>query len=202
MGYIMNVAYILIPLIVLAVAGAAFFLVKRKPSSSSPQPVATGNTGWMWSHSPNMGPVTQDGEWTTFQFVPSGEADMLLRKTGPLAGRVRFKWKCDGAVKPVQGMVPTVSLIIVRRGNDWTAKNPNERFYWAGRPITPGGDVEVPFSSFAWRNVYGQADEPGFADILANAEFVGLAFGDPGAGATAHGVTGTGKFSFMFEVVA
>lgn len=176
------------------------------PTQPTPQPIPQSMpVVWLWSHSPGMGPVGQEGEWTVFHFVPSGEAHMLLRRTnGPLSGAVRLKWKLEGAlIRPVQGSVATVSLIFQRRGDDWSGEGEKASYRWyhAGQPLVIEGVLDVPLVDGHWTNVFGRHDPQGFEAAKANTAAIGLAFGDPGAGATAHGVTGSGKFSFAFEIV-
>ena len=194
----------LIAMAVAAAVGFYFIYTRRKIT-----PTAAGSSGWFWLNSPGMGAVTHEGGWNVFSFPSGGQAHMLVRNTGPLSGKVMLKWQFAGEARPVQGKVATVSLIVIRRGNTW--KQAEYRWYWAGLPIAGGPiEVEVTFDPSHWVNVYGKKaqgndnpaeDNPGgFAAALAEAEYVGLAFGDPAAGATAHGVSGTGKFSFTFDI--
>ncbi len=168
----------------------------------APQPVPQPTSDWQWVH-PNRGsggPITQEGEWTTFRF-DGYEPHMLLRRTnGPLSGTVRLKWKLEGAlIRPVQGSVATVSLMFQRRGDDWSGQDEKASYRWyhAGQPLVTEGALDVPLVGGHWTNVFGKHDPHGFEDAKANAANIGLVFGDPGAGATAHGVTGSGKFSFV-----
>jgi hypothetical protein len=164
---------------------------------------APAPSDWHFSHGRFPRSLDRNGDELSFLF-DNAEPHMLLKSTGPLSGAVRVRWRFEGGqVRPRQGSTATVSLIIVRRGNDWTARNPNERFYRTGQPINNGGGtMEVSLEPGNWTNVFGQPSPAGFIDALANASHIGLAFGDPGAGATAHGVLGTGRFTFTFEIVA
>ena len=130
---------------------------------------------------------------------------MLLKSTGPLAGTVHLHWRCeDCQLVPVQGTVPTISLIIVRNGNNWTATGPqvSYRWYHAGDQLSNAeGTMDVPLTLEHWGNVLGgRTDAAGFLDALANAAYIGVAFGDTGAGATAHGIKGTGRLTYTFKV--
>jgi hypothetical protein len=173
----------------------------------APAPAPTSGNTWRFFHSPGMPTApNMDGEKVFFDFQPSpSEVDMVLKQTGPLGGRIRVWWKYEGgSVRPTQGSTPTVSVMFQRLGDDWTARGEKAsyRWYWQGRPVVAGEhSAEIPFDQAIWSNVYGQKDPAGFAAAMTNAGSIGLAFGDPGAGATAHGVSGTGRFTFTFEVV-
>jgi len=166
----------------------------------APRPMPNLMRGWQWFNSPRMGGPSHDGDKVSFDFIPEGEAHMLLRSAGgplPIGGKVKLTYWFDGtgSLEAVEGDTPTVSLMLQRDGDDWFGGRTGKasyRFYrWgapgSGRPIVTGTEtIEVPLVSAAWRNVHGHEDAPGFASALANAERIGLAFGDPGAGATAH----------------
>lgn len=181
----------------------SLFSRKRKPLVAPPQ--TSMSNPWGFIASPTMGNQPRlEGDKVLVELTEGKEVDMVVKPTGPLTGKkLVFSWSFFGNITPTQGVNPTASLIIIRKGNDWTAKNPNERWYWAGPTIVSGKtDVHTVETLPAyWTNVYGQKDASGFADAIANAEYVGVAFGDPGAGATAHGCKGDGTFRFSLEVV-
>lgn len=169
-----------------------------------PQPPPTQVSGWQWVH-PSGGracPLSQEGEWTTFQFEGC-EPHQLLRQTNPLPtnGRVKLSWTCgDCQVHTRKGGPGKVSLIIVRDGNDWSGNQPNHRFYWAGQPLgNGGGEIEVPFDPGLWTNVFGQNNPSGFLDTLAHAAWIGQCYGNPDTGDTCHGLNGKGKYKFLFR---
>lgn len=175
---------------------------------------AESATGWSWVHPSGGSGGTISQEGASFSFVFDGyEPHQLLKATGALSptGKVLLTWSCNGSVQSVKDGAPGhVSLIVVAKGNTWSADGDqvNKRWYWSGPQIVPGGSVEIPFADAgAWNNVLGGrvGDSRGttlahFHGALAQAERIGLAFGNPATGNTAHGARGSGKFLFSFSV--
>lgn len=182
-------------------------LFSRKGSSTL-IPVTSMSNPWGYLYSINMPSQPRlEGNQAVVELAEGREVDMVVKTVGPpLTGKKAiFSWSFDGTIYPTQGTVPTASLIVIRKGNTWQGDNTqmNYRWYWQGPRIIPGSSDrhEVPFEPSYWFNVWGKKNDEGFADALANAEYIGVAFGDPGAGATAHGCKGSGTFKFTLEVI-
>jgi len=86
----------------------------------------------------------------------------------------------------------------VQGGADWWLDADNRWYSDAFGPLTPGEHkLEVPLISEQWHNVQGQKNQDRFNSARRQVATVGLAYGDPGAGATMHGVRGDGKFTLL-----
>lgn len=181
---------------------------RRQSTTPAPQPVPAPQTGnpWTFVNCVRMPPYpTLDGDWVSFELGDGREVDMVLRKQVGLSGAtaIRCRYTFDGKAEPTEGLLAKVSLMFMKAGADWTDQgdNVNGRWYWWGRPLGVGDTIEVPLTFENWHNVAGHQSNVKFNDAMANCISIGLAFGDPGSGATAHGIRGHGKFRFTFEIV-
>ena len=191
------------------------FLRRRKAAPSpapapapAPQPQPVNDGGWFYAFSRGAAKPRVEGKRVFVDLTDKVEVDMVLRPiSGPLKGRVVLKVGFTGdKIAPTEGNVATASLILCRKGNKWGDKGEQRffRFYYSGAALKPGESVtlSVPLTWQHWHGVVGgEKNEAAFAAMLADIEFIGVALGDPAAGATAHGVQGVGTIEFTLEVV-
>lgn len=170
-------------------------------------PISPVSVPWQWVHPTggSGGPIRQEGEWWVFDFA-GYEPHQLLRRSGPITGtRIRLVWLCEGAnLMPARrGNTAKVSLMITGQGNtDWSGP---DRYYCGalgcGQELNKGGGtIDWELRADRWKGTFGESGVA-FAQALANPQWIGLAFGDPDTGDTAHGVRGSGKFKFRLEIL-
>lgn len=86
-----------------------------------------------------------------------------------------------------------VSLMIQRKGDDWSAVGPMQAYRWfskAALPLEAGEHkLTVPLEVEAWGDVYGGQDPQAFADTLKNLDNIAVIFGSNGG--RGHGVYAT-----------
>lgn len=122
--------------------------------------------------------------------------------------KIRIRFSVEGADNLVAynqgqsiGKPACVSLFLQQQGDNLTASGAyvNYRQYTDEfRELTNGvHEWIVPVAPEDWHNVYGGTSEDGFEDCLRNLRVFGLVFGNPGRGATAHGVGGGGRFYLL-----
>ena len=191
---------------IIAIAAALAYLLlwrKRKPSK----------TGWRIEHSPGMParPVPDGDGWGfTFPTDPASHVHYVQNFNPPnLAGqlRVRFRVTGSGFVAQEHPSEPaTVSLLIQRKGDDWTArgKMAGHRWYSAQQVTLAEGEhtMAIPLDVAHWGDVYGGKASVLFSEALRHADNVGLVFGSPSG--RGHGVYATGPATFTllsYEVV-
>lgn len=94
----------------------------------------------------------------------------------------------------------TVSLLIQRKGDDWSAQGPMQSYRWFSKlatPLEPGTYVmEVPLEVEHWGDVNGGQNEVAFLEALRHADNIALVFGS--AGGRGHGVYGPGRFEMLW----
>lgn len=162
---------------------------------------------WYFSHSKGMPEKAfMDATGRVWFDFKGGEPHMLLRRhLTPLGGTMAFKWKfAGGPLKATGGGVAHVSLIIVSMGNTWGGDpaQKDKRQYWWGPEIKGEGSHVITLTRDQWHNRDGKtSSEEDFVLAMSQPTSLGLAFGNPGAGATAHGVTGEGQFEFTLRMV-
>jgi hypothetical protein len=181
------------------VVGASLLLLGCNDDKPAPPPQPAspprGGGAWRFINSPGM-TVGEDG---SFQFKPLPDsAHMLVHDTGALSGSVRAKFRIEGGpIAPLQGTRAQATLFFQRAGDNWSGQGEYVNYRWYGPSVelSAGSHVlEAPFTEGVWHNVYGKTDAAGFGAAMKGAAAIGFGFGDPGAGATAHGVHGQGKF--------
>ena len=176
------------------------FACRHDTKPSAPQQPAPGE--WFWSYSQGMKAPTKDGDWWTFDWNPSGEADMLLKNIMPnltTNNVIEATWRCgDCQVRPTEGSIPSAKVSLILIGIDFNS----ERLFWAGQPISNGGgEIRVPLDPKLWGSIYGKELEPDrFSHLISSVRQVGFCFGSPDDGATCHGARGTGKMSFTYAI--
>lgn len=155
------------------------------------------------SYSPGMPrhPSAEPGAaWAVTFPGKDGLHAVTTNPSGRLDGRITARYRVEGEAKPVQGSVATVSLFFQRSGDDWSGVGAmaGYRWYHPIRAMIAGEQsVEVALQSDQWTNVFGQHDNGDFSDAKKRPVAFGFVFGDPSVGATAHGITGNGRFVLL-----
>ena len=181
-------------IILLAIAAAIFLLTRKNKSPSK--------SGWRMEHSPGAKPLVMQGAGWFFDFpaVPTGHVHYVQWfDPPPLVGAehitVRFRVTGGGFVPQEfpDGRPATVSLLIQRKGDNWSAdaKTKSYRWYSSEAQQLAAGDYQmtVPLDVSAWGDVYNGKDANAFADAVRNVDNIGLVFGS--AGGRGHGVYAT-----------
>lgn len=141
----------------------------------------------------------------------AGHVHYVTRHVGDLRGKSRIvvRYRVDAA--PGTRFVPqefpertaTVSLVMQRAGDRWTAKGAYEHYRWYAPPETvqelaPGvHEIAISLNDPRWGSVYGKKaadNRDAFADALAHIDNAGLVFGSKGG--RGHGVFATGSARF------
>lgn len=183
---------------IIAIAAALAYLLlwrKRKPSK----------TGWRIEHSPGMQarPVPDGDGWGfTFPTNPASHVHYVQNFNPPnLAGqlRVRFRVTGSGFVAQEHPSEPaTVSMLIQRKGDDWTARGEMAAYRWYSKEQVTLAEGEhtmtVPLFPEQWGGVYGGQPASLFYEALRKADNVGLVFGSPSG--RGHGVYATSPATF------
>lgn len=157
-------------------------------------------TGWSITNSSNMpAQMTPVADGTYFFDFPNqnGVHYVVERAPSLQLGQLvtlSFNVSGGGTVLPVQGATAQVSLFMQRRGDNLTGSGAYQQYrYWhqPAAPLVSGdGTISCTLTPDQWTDVFGTpgTDFPNqFADCVANAEMIGMTFGDPGAGAAGHG---------------
>ena len=179
---------------------AAFFLLRKKPS-------AHAKRGWCIEWSPGMPsrPVPDGDGWGfTFPTNPASHVHYVQNFDPPnlepgKSIRVRFRVSGQGFTAQEWPDEPaTVSLLIQRKGDDWTArgKMAGHRWYSAQQVTLAEGEhtMTVPLDVAHWGDVFGGKAPVLFSEALRHADNVGLVFGSPSG--RGHGVYATGPATF------
>jgi len=180
--------------IVIAVAVAIVIIAARKRKGS-----ATPKSVWRITYSPGMpGQPTPRGAGWIFSFpsIPTAHVHYVQNFDPPrlIVGRTliaRFRITGSGFTPQESPHIPaTVSLLIQRKGDDWSALGEMQFYRWYSTQTVTllAGEYElsVPLDVAHWGDVYGGHDAGAFAKALANVENIGLVFGS--AGGRGHGV--------------
>jgi VCBS repeat-containing protein len=192
-------------IVILAIAGIAAFLYfrvikKGVASTAIPAPAPTPVSGWVQQY----GTVTVDARGN-FTF---GEPHYIVETAPALqAGQtisMKFSIAGTGKLTSVQDGGPAhVTLYMQRRGDNLSGMGAYQQYRYFGPTVELTNAAEYTLSAQLnpdqWGDVFGArgSDHPAeFAACVANAEFIGFVFGNPGAGATGHGVKATGPVSF------
>ena len=192
----------------LALLALAYLVLRKRKDTAR-------KSGWRIEHSPGMPsrPVPDGDGWGfTFPTNPASHVHYVQNFDPPSLEpgksiRVRFRVSGQGFTAQEWPDEPaTVSLLIQRKGDDWTArgKMAGYRWYSAQQVTLAEGEhtMTVPLDVAHWGGVYGGQPAALFYEALRNADNVGLVFGSPSG--RGHGVYATGPATFTllgFEVV-
>ena len=185
---------------------ALVYLVLRKRKDTARK------SGWRIEHSPGMPsrPVPDGDGWGfTFPTNPTSHVHYVQNFDPPRLepGKsitVRFRVS-NGVFVPQEwpDEPATVSLLIQRKGDDWTARGETAAYRWYSKEQVTLAEGEhtmtIPLDVAHWGDVYGGRDPELFAQALQNAESVGLVFGS--ASGRGHGVYATQQSRFSIESV-
>lgn len=207
----MNIIVVVI-LIAAIAAGVYFFVIKKKGSSGSTTSGVVLPTGWSITNSRNMpAQMSQYPSGGNYYFdFPSQDGVHYVVEPAPSLQmgqvvKLEFNVSGSGTVVPVQGDKATVSLFMQRRGDNLTGSGPYQQYrYWhSGAPLVNGdGSLSCTLTPDQWGDVFGSngmEHQSEFAACVANAEMIGMTFGDPGAGATGHGCYSNGGNRFTLK---
>ena len=186
-------------IVALVVAAIVVIALLVKSKGKGKKKDAPPSSGWQIRFSPGMPskpPMLGQGWYFDFPTNPSSHVHYVQRFNPPRlqAGAVlvaRFRIT-GGAFVPQEFPTKpaTVTLIIQRKGDDWSAvgKMASYRWYSAKMVELAAGEhtLSVPLTATDFGDVYGGHDATAFAEALANAESIGLVFGS--AGGRGHGV--------------
>ena len=178
---------------------ALAYLVLRKRNDTARK------SGWRIEHSPGMPdrPVPDGDGWGfTFPANPASHVHYVQNFDPPnLAGqlRVRFRVTGSGFVAQEHPSEPaTVSLLIQRKGDDWTARGEMAAYRWYSKEqvklVEGEHSMDVPLFPEQWGGVYGGQPAALFYEALRNADNIGLVFGSPSG--RGHGVYATTPATF------
>ena len=181
-------------------AGVYFFVIKRKATTTTSTPPVS--SGWQFQNSNNVSGTPED-----FDFPQSDGVHYCVKWAPALsAGKVitlGFTLSGGGTLVPTQGATPYISLYIQRVGDNMSGAGEYQqyRYYHSGIPLGTQRDysISVPFNADQWGDVLGSSGADHQYEFLAcldNASYIGFVFGDPGAGATGHGVYANGPVHF------
>ena len=184
----------------IAIAAALAYLLlwrKRKPSK----------TGWRIEHSPGMParPVPDGDGWGfTFPTNPASHVHYVQNFDPPhlepgKSIMVRFRVSGQGFTAQEWPDEPaTVSLLIQRKGDDWTARGEMASYRWYSTQQVRLAEGEhtmtAQLSPAQWIGVHGSQDQSRFYEALRKADNIGLVFGSPSG--RGHGVYATGPATF------
>lgn len=213
----MNIGMIL-TIIAIAAGGAAlyFFVIKKKSSGTTTSGTVLPS-GWSITNSIGMPQqMTQASDGTYFfDFPPRDGVHYVVKPAGSLQmGSIvalNFNVSGSGTVLPIQGSVAQVSLFMQRKGDNLSGSGAYQQYrYWhSAAPLVSGDEqLSCTLTPDQWTDVFGEsgtAHQTGFQDCVANAEMIGMTFGDPGAGASGHGcyvTNGSARFTLKSFLVA
>ena len=188
--------------IITLAAALAYLLLWRKRKTHK-----TRKAGWHIEHSPGMPsrPVPDGDGWGfTFPTHPGSHVHYVQNFDPPYLEpgksiRVRFRVSGQGFTAQEWPDEPaTVSLLIQRKGDDWTARGEMAAYRWYSKEQVKLADGEhtmtIPLDAAHWGGVYGGQPAALFYEALRNADNIGLVFGSPSG--RGHGVYATGPAAF------
>lgn len=206
----MNIVVVVI-LIAAIAAGVYFFVIKKKGSSGSTTSGVVLPTGWSITNSRNMpAQMTRASDGSYFFDFPSSDGVHYVVEPAPQLQmgqvvKLDFNVSGSGTVLPVQGDTAWVTLFMQRRGDNLTGSGPYQQYrYWGAKARLANGDgtASCTLTPDQWTDVFGKPGtdfQTAFQDCVANAEMIGMTFGDPGAGATGHGCYSSGGNRFTLK---
>jgi hypothetical protein len=184
----------------LALLALAYLVLRKRKDTAR-------KSGWRIEHSPGMPsrPVPDGDGWGfTFPTNPASHVHYVQNFDPPSLEpgksiRVRFRVS-NGVFVPQEwpDEPATVSLLIQRKGDDWTARGEMAAYRWYSSHVIPlaAGEYELRAQLIAgeWGDVYGGHDPTAFEAALRNADNIGLCFGS--AGGRGHGVLAQSQAKF------
>ena len=188
--------------LILAALAVAIYVVRRKKSNA-------GLKGWMICWSPGMPerPTAQPPGWYfDFPTSPSSHVHYVQNFNPPSltsGATLVARFRVDGQARFVPQEDPslsaTVSLLIQRKGDDWTARGKYASYRWYSSAVVELAQgefvIRAKLSPEAWGDVWGQHNPQAFEAALTDAENIGLVFGS--AGKRGHGVYATAPSRFI-----
>ena len=184
----------------LALLALAYLVLRKRKATAR-------KSGWHITYSPGMPdrPVPDGDGWGfTFPTNPASHVHYVQNFDPPnlepgKSIRARFRVTGSGFVAQEHPSEPaTVSLLIQRKGDDWTARGKMAAYRWYSAQQVKLAEGEhtmtVPLEASYWGGVYGGQPAALFYEALRNADNVGLVFGSPSG--RGHGVYATGPASF------
>ncbi len=180
-----------------------YFLIKKKTSAPVPAPVPAASTGWNILYSTGMPPSF--AQTFTFPNPPNSVHYVVIPGSlTPGRSNVTLAYQIDGTgtLRSTQDGGPgQITMFLQRNGDDLSGVGPYASYrFWAqgaSQVLAPGVSIiSVPLTADQWTNVFGQNDNEGFQAVLADLAYIGFTFGNPGAGATGHGVDTDGNMTF------
>lgn len=213
----MNMTVISIAILA-AVAGAAvYFFVIRKKTISTGSATPVGSTGWTIQYSPGMPTqMTKASDGSYFVDLPTQDGLHYVVEKAPRLQlgqlvTLSFNVSGTGTIVPVQGTTAKVSLYMQRAGDNMSGTGAYQQYrYWHNYALLGNGDgtLSATLTPDQWGDVFGARGtehQQGFQACVANAAVIGFTFGDPGAGATGHGVYvkgGSARFTLKSFTIA
>ena len=184
----------------LALLALAYLVLRKRKATPR-------KTGWHITYSPGMPdrPVPDGDGWGfTFPTNPASHVHYVQNFDPPSLepGKsitVRFRVS-NGVFVPQEwpDEPATVSLLIQRKGDDWTARGEMAAYRWYSKEQVTLAEGEhtmtIPLDAAHWGGVYGGQPAALFYEALRNADNVGLVFGSPSG--RGHGVYATGPATF------
>ena len=178
--------------IVVAILVMAALLLRKHRGVFGPE--------WRIGYSPGMPntPVMQGSGWYfDFPTDPASHVHYVQWFKPPaLVGSLYVKFTVTGGgfIAPrYPGETAVVSLLIQRKGDDWTAQGKYQGYRWFSSAIVTLADgqfeITAPLNVASWSDVEGGRDPAAFAEAIRNVENVGLVFGV--SGGRGHGVYAT-----------
>ena len=192
----------------LALLALAYLVLRKRKDTAR-------KSGWRIEHSPGMPdrPVPDGDGWGfTFPTDPASHVHYVQYFDPPELGlgksiRVRFRVSGQGfTAQEWPDEHATVSLLIQRKGDDWTARGEMAAYRWYSAQQVKLAEGEhtlvVPLEASYWGGVYGGQPAALFYEALRHADNIGMVFGSPSG--RGHGVYATGPATFTllsYEVV-
>lgn len=190
----MNDALLIIPALV--VAGLAYLAVRQFLGTRG-LVIGPWIKGFSRSKGYPMRPERMGNGWAV-RFKPNRRLNAVLDYDFRIprgATQLVFSYVAQiESVKPaeVPDGEPLVSLVLQRKGDNWTGKGKRE-FYRLYSPAFPlkSGPAKHTIPLTGWTGVYGR--EGDMADVIEHMSNIAVAFGH--SAGRAHGVTGKGMFA-------
>lgn len=186
-------------IIALIVIGAVIARRSGKRKGDAPKP-APNARGWAIGYSPGMDQSdlvpTATGWRIAIPTDPSKHLHYVQDFTPPalrVGGQITVRLRVAGGPCLPQerpDAQATASLLIQRKGDDWTARGDMVSYRWYSAqqiPLTEGEHtIMVTLTPTQWGDVYSGQNARLFADAIAHLDNIGIVFGS--SGGRGHGV--------------